>query len=62
MGHSGRSLEDQKAERNMGFEAQAHNISEGKRALLGTGPGPFRLYSVKEYSYMDTFFLVLDLD
>lgn len=30
MGHSGRSLVNYKAEKNMGFEGQAHNVSEGK--------------------------------
>lgn len=29
MGHSGRSLVNYKAEKNMGFEGQAH-VSEGK--------------------------------
>lgn len=37
LGHSGESVEDRKAEKNVGSGSLAHGVSEVKRTLLETG-------------------------
>lgn len=49
----------------MGFEGQAHNVSEGKELYKEPGQGHsdyILAKKKKEHGYMATFFLVLDLD